>query len=100
MMINALLELQDLMKNSGKSLKAASLTRIVNQNLESATVDSEKFYLDINYSPDEYDKFQQFMNFEYDNAAHISVIHGILWFTDGTYAIRGTRRIEYSAWTF
>nr|DAI43051.1 MAG TPA: glycosyltransferase family protein [Caudoviricetes sp.] len=98
-MINALSELQDFMKNSGKSLKAASLTKIVSRNHE-GVVDTEKFYLDINYSPDEYDKFQQFMNFEYDNAAHISVIHGILWFTDGTYAIRGTQRIEYSTWKF
>lgn len=99
MMINALLELQDFMKNSGKSLKAASLTKIVSRNHE-GVADSEKFYLDINYSPAEYDKFQQFMNFEYDNAPHEMTIHGILWFTDGTYAIRGTRRIEYSAWTF
>ena len=99
MMINALLELQDFMKNRGKSLKAASLTKIVSRNHE-GVADSKKFYLDINYSPDEYDKFKQFMDFEYDNAPHELAIHGILWFTDGTYAIRGIQRIEYSAWKF
>ena len=94
MMINALTELQEFMKNSGKSLKAASLTKIVSRNHE-GVADTEKFY-----SPEEYNKFLQFMDFEYDNAPHEMAIAGILWFTDGTYAIRGTRRIEYTTWAF
>ena len=41
------------------------------------------------YSQEEYDKFLEKINFEYDNGFGLQLLSGIIWYKDGTWSERG-----------
>lgn len=49
---------------------------------------TKSFALSVNHSPEEFDRFLDDLNFEYDNGYGGQELYGTLWFTDGTWATR------------
>lgn len=82
-MINARKELEEVLKEMGKKLQAAA----IESNLDYSH-SSRKHYLYANYTDAEYEEFMKSLDFEYDNEFGGVLLHGVLWFTDGTHTVR------------
>lgn len=89
-MINAKNELLELLEAGCKTLKAASIERDIGWNNESFELDYQRIYLYADYSEEEYEAFLNDLDFRYDEGFGGQLLHGVLWFTDGTHARRGT----------
>lgn len=81
-MISAKIELENVLKNYGKKLKAAAIEKI-----ESHWETDGKFYLYSDYTEQECKDFMESIDFEYDDGFGAEYLVGILWFTDNTYAV-------------
>ncbi len=42
-----------------------------------------------NHTPEEFEDFKDFMNFEYDNGYGAQELYGTIWLKDGTWCTRG-----------
>lgn len=78
--MNAKDELLKLLDKHGKTLKAAAIE----------FDEQAQICLYEGYTSEEYSAFLNEMNVAYDNGYGIQELFGVLWFTDGTHARRGT----------
>jgi hypothetical protein len=75
---NAKIELKEHVEETGKSLKAASLT--FRKNTHS---------LKIGYTLQDYEHFLDSINFEYNNGFGGQMVEGYIWYVGGTWSSRG-----------
>ena len=58
--------------------------------------DSTKFLLKVGYSDDEYNRFLDSLNFEYDNGFGGQELYGKIWYVDGSWSER--KEYDGSEW--
>ena len=84
--MNAKKELLDLLEEVGTDVHCANVllhTRYVHGD------ESKEALLKVGYTLEEWYEFLDELDFDYDNGYGGQELFGTIWFTDGTYAVRG-----------
>lgn len=82
--MNAKEELLRILSDNNLEIKCASID--LNPDYED---EKEVYDLKLNYTDEEYQKFIESLNFEYNNGFGGQELFGIVWLKDGTWLSRG-----------
>lgn len=88
---------------AGKEIKCAIVTFLIDKGYRGAydecTSNEETYTLPIGYTKEEYDKFLQSLDKDYDNGYGGQMLLGFIWYEDGTWSSReGYDDSEEWAW--